>query len=52
MDKFWRIFWLIIVDDNVKINVLRFRDNNFSYGIQQYLSNDHAYDKLSCKEDW
>jgi hypothetical protein len=23
-----------------------------SYGIQRYVSNDQAYDKLSGKEDW
>jgi hypothetical protein len=39
------------VDCTVKANVFGFRDNNFSYDIQRYLSNNHAYDKLSGKED-
>jgi hypothetical protein len=34
----------------MKTNVLVFRDN-FYYVILRYLSNDHAYDKLSGKED-
>jgi hypothetical protein len=50
--KFWRIsFKLITVDDTVDTNILGFMDNNFSYGIQRYLFNDHAYDKLSGNED-
>jgi hypothetical protein len=34
----------------VKSNV-GFRDNNFSYGIQQNMSDEHACDKLSRKEE-
>jgi hypothetical protein len=37
------------VDDTEKTNVLGFRDNNFSYGIQRYVS---PMIKLSGKEDW
>lgn len=29
-----------------------FRDNNFFYGVQLYLSKGHAYGKLSGKGDW
>jgi hypothetical protein len=50
--KYWRIsLKLIAVDDTVKTYVLVFRDNNFSYGIQRQISNDHAYDKFSGKEE-
>jgi hypothetical protein len=42
---------LITVDDTAKTNILGFRDNHFSYGVQGYLSNDRAYDKLSAKKD-
>jgi hypothetical protein len=42
---------LIAVDDTVKTDVLGFRDNNFSYCVQRYLSSDHAYDKLSGKKE-
>lgn len=30
------------VDGTVKTIFLGFRDNNFSHGIKQYVSNDHA----------
>jgi hypothetical protein len=41
---------LITVDDTVKTNVLGFRDNSFC-DIQQYVSNDQAYDNLLGKKD-
>jgi hypothetical protein len=30
---------------------VEFRNNNFSYDIQRYASNDQAYDKLSGNKD-
>jgi hypothetical protein len=42
---------LITIDDTVKTNVLGFRDNNFSYDIQRYISNGEAYDNLSGKKN-
>jgi hypothetical protein len=42
---------LITVDDTEKTNVLGFRDNNFSFDIERYVSNDQAYDKFSGRED-
>jgi hypothetical protein len=41
---------LITVDVTEKTNVLGFRDNNLSYNIQQYISNDQAYDNLLDKK--
>jgi hypothetical protein len=38
-------FDIIPVGDNVKINVLGFRDNKFSCDIKRNLSNDQAYEK-------
>jgi hypothetical protein len=43
---------IITLNDTVKTNVLRFRNNNFSYDIQRHLSNYQAYDKLSGNKDW
>jgi hypothetical protein len=43
---------LITVDDTVKTNVLGFRNNNFSYGVQRYVSNSQVCGKLSGKKDW
>jgi hypothetical protein len=39
---------LIIVDDAVEANVYGFR-YNFSYGTQQYVSNDLACDNLLAR---
>jgi hypothetical protein len=48
----WISSKIITADDTVKTNDLGFRDNNFSHDIQQYVSNDQAYDKLLGKKDW
>jgi hypothetical protein len=50
--KSWRISLKVIaVDNTVKTSVLGSRDN-FSCGIQWYLSKDQACDKLSGEKDW
>jgi hypothetical protein len=53
MRKFWEVSSeLITVDGKVKTDVLGFRNNDFSCGNPWCPSNDHAYIKLSGKEDW
>jgi hypothetical protein len=42
---------LTTVSETVKKNILGFRDNNISSDIQQYVSNNHVYDKLSDNKD-
>jgi hypothetical protein len=44
------ILKLITVCDDVKTNVLGFRDNNVSHDIQRYVSNDHSYGKFLARK--
>jgi hypothetical protein len=51
--KYWRkTLKLITVYDNVKTNILVFKDNFFSFDIQRYVVDDQAYDNLSGKKSW
>jgi hypothetical protein len=46
--KSWRISLKLITVDGLQRQILL----DFSYGIHRYISNDHAYDKLSGNKFW